>query len=156
MGNATTARRGGEPHPVAEDPRARQPERASTTSASRVSDEAICLGRNGESGGSHVIHPVSVGGSVRWRTPLGVLFLDIQLLVLGWRQSHRVLRGASPRCRSLIQCRTVLGVLEAREAAPVDQLRLERREPRFGHRIVVRVAARPDGGSSADLVDRSV
>jgi hypothetical protein len=46
----------------------------------------------------------------------------------------------------------VLGVLEAREAAPVDELRLEGRYPGLGERVVVGVPARADRGREPELV----
>jgi hypothetical protein len=46
----------------------------------------------------------------------------------------------------------VLGVLEAGEATPVDELALEGRDPGFGHRVVVGVALGADRGGGAELV----
>src|SRR5262249_5032586 len=49
--------------------------------------------------------------------------------------------------------RLVFGVLEGREAAPVDELALEGRDPGFGHRVVVGVALGADRGCGAELVE---
>jgi hypothetical protein len=46
----------------------------------------------------------------------------------------------------------VLGVLEAGEAAPVDELRLEGRDPGLGERVVVGVSPRADRGREPELV----
>lgn len=71
----------------------------------------------------------------------GVVFLDIQLFVLGGRQVIERFVEA----RTVIEADSgehlVLGVLEGREATSVDELRLEGRDLGLGHRVVVGVAA---------------
>src|SRR5580765_6912902 len=78
--------------------------------------------------------------SLTW-SPLFRCCLDIQLFVLGGRQVTEFFVQSLLVVEADPVQRLMLGVLVAGEAAPVDELGLEGRDPRFGHRVVIGIAA---------------